>query len=90
MRASCRDQPALRRPDEDVPGVGELADGGRREVMVQFLDGTVRLCRVISWQRDREPGVWRCLLRWGVLGELYQEWYLFDAERVSSAGAAEA
>jgi hypothetical protein len=48
--------------------------------MVLFRDGTWRLCRAGAWQRDGEG--WRVLLRWGVSGDWYENWYLYDPERV--------
>jgi hypothetical protein len=50
--------------------------------MVLFRDGTTRLCRVEAWQRDRDG--WRVRLRWGVSGEWFDAWYLYDPERVSA------
>jgi hypothetical protein len=48
--------------------------------MVLFCDGTWRLCRADGWQRDGEG--WRVLLRWGVAGEWYAQWYLYEAAKV--------
>lgn len=82
MAASPLDQPALGYPPER-PGTGPVADGQGRECMVLFRDGTWRLCRAGAWQRDGEG--WRVLLRWGVSGDWYENWYLYDPERVSTA-----
>ena len=82
MAASPLDQPALGYPPER-PATAPAVDGGGRECMVNFRDRTWRLCRVTSWQRDREA--WRVQLRWGVSGDWYENWYLYDPERVSTA-----
>jgi hypothetical protein len=71
MAGTPFDQPALETPGDDQ-AAGPLTPGRASEAMVLFLDGTRRLCRVRAWQRDRS-GRWRVLLRWGVLGEIYQE-----------------
>lgn len=52
---------------------------------MQFRGGTWRLCRVMGWRQDRER-TWWCLLRWGVSGELHEDWYLFDGEKVRETG----
>jgi hypothetical protein len=82
--ASRFDQPALEPADE--PPAGTLISGRGGAAHVLFLDGTWRLCRIRSWQRDRS-GRWRVLLRWGVSGELVESWYVHDRERVRSANS---
>ena len=82
MAASPLDQPALGYPPER-PATAAAVDGHSRECMVLFRDGTWRRCHTVSWQRDRED--WRVLLRWGVSGDWYENWYLYDPERVSTA-----
>jgi hypothetical protein len=50
--------------------------------MVQFLDLTLRRCRLLAWQRDLAPGAWWCLLQWGVHGELHEKWFVYDWQKV--------
>jgi hypothetical protein len=50
--------------------------------MVQFLDLTLRRCQLLAWQHDLAPGVWWCLLRWSVRGELRERWYVYDWQKV--------
>lgn len=80
------DQPALTSaggpPAPDVP----MWDAAAREAIVQFLDGTWRLCRVIDW-RQRADKAWVCDLRWGVSGRLYQGRYIYDPARVRQVGS---
>jgi hypothetical protein len=74
------DQPALTLvggPPSPAPGW----DAAVRQVIVQFLDGTWRLCRLIAW-RQRDAGTWLCDLRWGVSGRIIQATYIFDQARV--------
>ena len=79
MAASPLDQPALGYPP-DQAATAPTVDGHARECMVMFRDGTWRLCRVTAWQRDGDS--WRVLLRWGVSGQLYEEWFLHAPERI--------
>jgi len=78
--ATPLDQPALRYPPER-PASSPAVDGGGRECMVLFRDGTSRLCRADAWQRDGDG--WRVKLRWGVAGQWLEKWYVYDPERVS-------
>ena len=55
-----------------------------REVMVRFLDGTVRLCRVGQWRHSGAD--WWCLLHWGVSGRLLEGWYLSDPALMEPIG----
>jgi hypothetical protein len=41
------------------PSSAPLWDNAARQVLVQFLDGTWRLCRLIEWRR-RDVGTWLC------------------------------
>lgn len=84
--AARLDQPALA-PAGGPPGPAPMWDAGAREVIVQFLDGTWRLCRLTAWRQDR-AGAWLCDLRWGVSGRICQAAYLYDAARVMRAGGA--
>lgn len=88
MPASRFDQPALDRPGDDQ-AAGPATPGRDAEAMVLFPGGTWRLCRIRAWQRD-PSGEWRVLLRWGVSGDLYEEWYVHNPERVRSAGSPRA
>jgi hypothetical protein len=57
-------------------------DTATRQAIVQFRDGSWRLCRLIAWQQH-DDGTWLCELRWGVSGRLYQARYVYDAAMVS-------
>jgi hypothetical protein len=57
-------------------------DAATRQAIVQFRDGSWRLCRLIAWQQH-DDGIWLCELRWGVSGRLYQARYVYDSARVS-------
>ena len=72
------DQPALA---GGPPSPAALWDGAARQVLVQFLVGTWRLCRLIEWRR-RDAGTWLCDLRWGVSGRVIQATYVFDQAMV--------
>jgi hypothetical protein len=50
-------------------------------VIVQFIDGTWRLCRLTAWRR-RDAGSWLCDLRWGVSGRVIQATCVFDQAMV--------
>jgi hypothetical protein len=81
--AAPYNQPALRPAEVDgEPGIGPLEAPKRPAVMVQFLDLTLHRCRLLAWQRDLAPGVWWCLLQWGVHGELRERWYVYDWQKV--------
>ena len=80
---SFRDQPALAQ-SPDGPPAGRQVDGGMREVMVRFLDGSSRLVRLLEWRRT-DAGWW-CLLRWGVSGQLTKGWYLSDPKLMEPLG----
>jgi hypothetical protein len=73
------DQPALALAG-GPPSPAPLWDDGTRKAIVQFLDGTWRLCRLTAWRRGR--GTWVCDLRWGVSGRIFQAAYVYDAARV--------
>ncbi len=74
------DQPALALAG-GPPSPAALWDGAARQVLVQFLDGTWRLRRLIEWRR-RDAGTWLCDLRWGVSGRVIQATYVFDQAMV--------
>jgi hypothetical protein len=74
------DQPALV-PAGGPPYPAPVWDAAARQAMVQFLDGTWRLCRVMAWRQDG-AGAWLCDLRWGVSGRVCQAAYVYDAARV--------
>ena len=74
------DQPALALAG-GPPSPAPLWDGAARQVIVQFLDQTWRLCRLTGW-RQRDAGTWLCDLRWGVSGRVIQATYVFDHARV--------
>jgi hypothetical protein len=74
------DQPALALAG-GPPAPAPLWDDAARQVMVRFLDGTWRLCRLIEWRRPG-AGTWLCDLRWGVSGRVVQATYVFDQARV--------
>jgi hypothetical protein len=78
------DQPALDRYPEDGPPPGRPTSPRAPEVLVRFLDGTWRSCRVLQWvaQGQGDDELWWCLLRWGVLGQLYAVWYRHDEARM--------
>jgi hypothetical protein len=82
VAATRLDQPALRFPP-DEPGTSLPVDGGDRGCMVLFRDGSWRLCRAASWQRDGD--CWRVFLRWGVGGQPLGSWYVYDPERVRAS-----
>ena len=79
------DQPALTPAGGPPAADAPMWDAAAREAIVQFLDGTWRLCRVIDW-RQRADKAWVCDLRWGVAGRLYQARYIYDPARVIQAG----
>lgn len=74
------DQPALV-PAGGPPAPAPMWAAGDRQAIVQFLDGTWRLCRLTAW-RPAGGGTWLCDLRWGVSGRIYQAAYVYDPARV--------
>lgn len=64
-----------------APSPAPVWDAAARQVIVQFIDGTWRLCRLIAW-RQRDAGTWLCDIRWGVSGRIIQATYVFDQARV--------
>lgn len=85
MRATPLDQPALRGLGKDEPAPADPVDGKFSKALVQFRDGTLRLCRIAGWKQDRARAWW-CLLRWGVSGELHEAWYVYDEGKMRPAG----
>ncbi len=83
VAATPLDQPALGYPPER-PASAPLVDGHGRECMVRFRDGTERRCWADKWQRDGDG--WRIQLRWGVSGEWFSEWYVYDPAKVQGTG----
>ncbi len=84
-----RDQPALDFPwDDEMSPAGPPVDAHGREVLVEFLDGTLRSCRVVQWRQWRKPGEaeWRCLLYWSVSGRPAAAWYVYDPEKMTPMG----
>jgi hypothetical protein len=78
------DQPALDRYPEDRPPPGRPAKPRAGELLVLFLDGSWRSCKVLQWvaQGQGDGELWWVALRWGVLGTLYAGWYAYDPERL--------
>jgi hypothetical protein len=74
------DQPALTLAGGPPAPDPQMWDAAARQAIVQFLDGTWRLCRVTGWQQ-REDKAWVCELRWGVSGRLYRASYVYDPAR---------
>jgi hypothetical protein len=56
-------------------------DAAARQAIMQFLDGTWRLCRLIEW-RQHDAATWLCDLRWGVSDRIVQAAYVYDQARV--------
>jgi hypothetical protein len=72
-------------PARELPGPDDprVRDGRIREVLVPFVDGTLRSCHVQGW--FQYSGGWLILLQWGVSGRPRYGWYVYSPDRVVTA-----
>lgn len=79
------DQPALVLAGS-APGKSQRPLEGRTALAL-MRSGAWQLMRVAAWDQ-REDGVWRCLLLWGVWGTVWEAWYVFDPARLTPLAPA--